>query len=71
MVKICVSLENNTMDTVLHVVLSKVHQQAKLLVHQSEVGLQLLEENRSDLLNRFQFDDYLVFYKDVKLQVIL
>ena len=65
------SLENNTMDALLHVVLPKVHQQSKLLIHQFKIGLQLFEKNWSNLLNRFQFNDYLVFYKDIKFKVIL
>ena len=58
------------MDAILHVVLSEVHQQSKLLIHQPEVGLQLFEEYRFDLLNGFQLNDYLVFYKDIKFKVI-
>ena len=59
------------MDSILHVVLSKVHQQSKLLIHQPEVSLQLFEEYWSYLLYRFELDDYLVFYKDIKFKVIL
>ena len=59
------------MDTVLHIVLSKVHEKSKVLVHQLHICLDLLKKHRFHFFYRLQLYDNLVVHQDVEAKVSL
>ena len=66
-----VSLKNDAVYALLHVILTEIHKQSQMFVQQFKICSCLFEKNWFHLLYGFQFYDDLVFYKDVKPQLSL